>query len=114
MEPKIILERLKEEGINESRLRKMGLDISRDREYSIGKGCPKCRGTGYFGRRAIFEMFNITQEAKDLIINKDFRESELRKLAIDQGMVTLLQAGRRAIDRGITTIEEIIRVCREG
>jgi len=114
VEPKIILERLKEEGINESRLRKMGLDISRDREYSIGKGCPKCRGTGYFGRRAIFEMFNITQEAKDLIISKDFRESELKKLAIEQGMVTLLQAGRRAIDRGITTVEEIIRVCREG
>ncbi|MBN1104061.1 MAG: type II/IV secretion system protein, partial [Deltaproteobacteria bacterium] len=111
VEPKILLERLREAGVTEARLSKLGLEISEDREYSIGKGCPKCRGTGYFGRRALFEMFSLTQEAKDLIVSKDFSETQLKRLARNQGMCTLLQAGRRAVDRGITTVEEIIRVC---
>ncbi|MBN2126100.1 MAG: Flp pilus assembly complex ATPase component TadA [Deltaproteobacteria bacterium] len=114
VEPKIILDHLKEQGVTEARLRHLGLEISEDREYSMGKGCPKCRGTGYFGRRALFEMFNLTQEAKDMIISKDFSESELKRLAVKQGMNTLLSAGRRAVDRGLTTVEEIIRVCGEG
>ena len=96
------------------RLKHLGLEISEDREYSKGKGCPKCRGTGFFGRRALFEIFNITQEAKDMIVSKDFTENELKRLAVGQGMNTLLQAGRRAVDRGVTTVQEIIRVCGEG
>ena len=49
-----------------------------------------------------------------MMIQKDFNESELKNLAQEQGMITLLQAGRRAVDRGITTVEEVIRVCGEG
>jgi type II secretory ATPase GspE/PulE/Tfp pilus assembly ATPase PilB-like protein len=111
VEPRIVKERLQEEGITENRLRKLGLGISEDREYAVGKGCPRCKGTGYFGRKAFFEMFNVTQEAKDLIISKDFTESGLKRLAVEQGMSTLFQAGRRAVERGLTTIEEVIRVC---
>ncbi|MFC1821181.1 ATPase, T2SS/T4P/T4SS family [Thermodesulfobacteriota bacterium] len=114
VEPKIILDRLKEEGITEDRLRRLGLEISEDREYSMGKGCPKCRGTGYFGRRALFEIFNLTLEAKDLIVSKDYSESELKKLAVSQGMTTLVRAGRLAVERGLTTVDEVIRVCGEG
>jgi len=114
VEPKIILDNLNEAGVTEKRLVQLGLEISEDREYSMGKGCAKCRGTGFFGRRALFEIFNLTQEAKDMMVSKEFNESELKKLAQQQGMVTLLQAGRRAVDRGITTVEEIIRVCGEG
>jgi type II secretory ATPase GspE/PulE/Tfp pilus assembly ATPase PilB-like protein len=113
-EPQVILKALEEQGITENRLKKLGLEISEDREYSMGKGCPKCRGTGYFGRRALFEMFNLTQEAKDLIISRDFSESELKKLSAEQGMINLVRAGRRAVDRGTTTVEEVIRVCGEG
>ena len=111
--PEIIRERLREDGVTDERLQKLGLTISEDIEYATGKGCPKCRGTGYFGRRALFEIFNVTQEAKDLIVSSDFKESSLKQLAIDQGMTTLLQAGKKAVDRGYTTIEEIIRVCGE-
>ncbi|MEW6668218.1 MAG: ATPase, T2SS/T4P/T4SS family [Thermodesulfobacteriota bacterium] len=111
VEPKIVMDRLREAGVSEGRLKKLGLEISEDREYSVGKGCPKCRGTGYFGRRALFEMFDLTQEAKDLIVSKDFSEGELKKLAAKQGMTSLLHAGRRAVERGVTTVEEIIRVC---
>jgi type II secretory ATPase GspE/PulE/Tfp pilus assembly ATPase PilB-like protein len=109
----IVWERLHEEGISQSRLTKMGLSISGDRDYAVGNGCPKCRGTGYFGRRALFEMFNVTQEAKNLLTSKDFTESGLKKLATEQGMSTLLHGGRRAVELGMTTIEEIIRVCGE-
>ena len=113
-EPQVILKALEEQGITKNRLKNLGLEISEDREYSMGKGCPKCRGTGYFGRRALFEIFNLTQEAKDLIISRDFSESDMKKLAAEQGMVNLLRAGRLAVDRGTTTVEEIIRVCGEG
>ena len=113
IESDIVWERLDEEGITESKLTKLGITISGNREYAVGKGCPKCRGTGYFGRRALFEMFNVTQEAKNLLSSKDFTESGLKRLATEQGMSTLLQAGRRAVEQGMTTVEEIIRVCGE-
>ena len=113
IESDIVWERLDEEGITESKLTKLGITISGNREYAVGKGCPKCRGTGYFGRRALFEMFNVTQEAKNLLTSKDFTEAKLKKLATKQGMSTLLRAGRRAVEQGMTTVEEIIRVCGE-
>jgi type IV pilus assembly protein PilB len=113
IESEIVWERLDEEGITESRLTKLGISISGDREYAVGKGCPKCRGTGYFGRQALFEMFNVTQEAKNMLTSKDFTETALKKLATKQGMSTLLHAGRRAVEQGMTTVEEIIRVCGE-
>ncbi|MDY6856631.1 MAG: ATPase, T2SS/T4P/T4SS family [Thermodesulfobacteriota bacterium] len=77
-----------------------------------GVGCEDCRYTGYLGRTAIFEMFEITPEIKRLVLEGhpiDF----LKKKALDAGMVSLRQAGFKKAIRGITTIEEVLSTCIE-
>ena len=74
-----------------------------------GKGCPKCNQSGFAGRIGIFELMFISDEIKTLV---DGRHSaaEIRKLAIEQGMKTLRQDGMEKVRRGVTTIEEVLRV----
>ncbi len=74
-----------------------------------GKGCPKCNQSGFMGRLGIFELMFLTDEIKTLV---DGRRSaaEIRKLAIDQGMKTLRQDGIEKVLRGVTTLEEVLRV----
>ena len=74
-----------------------------------GKGCPKCNQSGFAGRIGIFELMFISDEIKTLV---DGRHSaaEIRKLAIEQGMKTLRQEGMEKVHRGVTTIEEVLRV----
>jgi general secretion pathway protein E len=77
-----------------------------------GRGCDECRGTGYRGRIGIYELFPITEDVRSLVLRRA-SSREIRRLAIDAGMVTLRQDGwTRALD-GITTIEEVLRVTQE-
>ncbi|HMH53170.1 MAG TPA: type II secretion system ATPase GspE [Candidatus Acidoferrum sp.] len=77
-----------------------------------GKGCDDCRGTGYRGRTAIYELFAITEEVRSLILRRA-SSREIRRLAVEGGMITLRQDGwARAVD-GVTTIEEVLRVTQE-
>ncbi len=78
-----------------------------------GKGCPVCGGSGYLGRIGIFEVLNITEEVRKLIISPDFSLDKLRQLAKEQGMITMFEDGLRKIERGVTTIDELLRVIRE-
>jgi len=77
-----------------------------------GKGCKKCGGTGYKGRVGIYEILEITPAISDLIINKQGTEP-LIKAAEAQGMITMAQDGFIKALKGITSIEEIIRVTQE-
>lgn len=74
-----------------------------------GKGCPKCNQTGFMGRSGIFELMFITDEIKSLV---DARRSaaEIKKKAIEQGMKTLREDGLEKVRKGITTLEEVLRV----
>jgi type IV pilus assembly protein PilB len=74
-----------------------------------GKGCPKCNQSGFSGRIGIFELMFISDEIKTLV---DSRRSaaEIRKLAIEQGMKTLRQDGLEKVRRGVTPLEEVLRV----
>jgi type IV pilus assembly protein PilB len=72
-------------------------------------GCGVCGGTGYYGRFAIHEVLQITEEAERLIVERGHTD-ELRKLAISQGMLTLREAGMADVQSGITSMEEILRV----
>ena len=72
-------------------------------------GCERCRNTGYKGRIGIFEVFNITDEIKTLIL-KTSESNQIRKLAMEQGMVSLRVAGVQKVLNGETTIEEVLRV----
>ncbi|GAB4157401.1 MAG: hypothetical protein Fur003_1120 [Candidatus Dojkabacteria bacterium] len=77
-----------------------------------GKGCDKCGDTGYKGRIGIFEVMPVTEEIRDLI-TKATPDKEIEKVAIDQGMVKMVQDGYLKALEGITTIEEVLRVSRE-
>jgi len=81
-------------------------------QFFRGKGCANCSNTGYKGRIGIFEVFNLTNEIKELVAKKS-SGVEIGKIAIAQGMVTLAQDGiLKAID-GLTTLEEVWRVTKE-
>jgi type IV pilus assembly protein PilB len=73
------------------------------------KGCGACGGTGYFGRFAIHEVLQVSEEIERLIVERGHTD-EIRKLAIGQGMLTLRQAGMVEAARGKTSMEEILRV----
>jgi len=73
------------------------------------KGCGACGGTGYYGRFAVHEVLQVTEEVERLIVERGHTD-EIRKVAIAQGMLTLRQAGMVEVAQGMTSIEEILRV----
>ena len=74
-----------------------------------GEGCQHCKGTGYKGRTAIFELMIINESIREMIY-KNATLSEIRETAIKKnGMITLKEDGLRNIIQGITTIEEVVR-----
>ncbi len=77
------------------------------------KGCPKCHGLGYKGRIGIFEIFTINEEIGQKIIEMA-PESEILSLALENGMVTMLQDGILKSLEGMTSLEEVQRVTGEG
>ena len=81
-------------------------------ELFRGKGCDECRGTGYRGRTGIYELFRITDEARSLIIRKA-PAGEIRRHAVEHGMVTLREDAWAKACAGQTTVAEILRVTQE-
>src|SRR6185436_14859774 len=73
-----------------------------------GKGCQTCNGTGYKGRIGLYEVMEITDDLRELIII-GASAIELRRKAIELGMVTLRESGLCKIRAGITTIEEVVK-----
>jgi type IV pilus assembly protein PilB len=73
------------------------------------KGCGACGGTGYYGRFAIHEVLQVSEEIERTIVERGHTE-DIRKIAVSQGMLTLRQAGMVEVAQGITSIEEILRV----
>lgn len=77
-----------------------------------GRGCRFCHKTGYSGRSAIYEVFPITNDIKELLLNKA-NTIEVRKKALENGMQTLRQAAWKKVCTGITTVKEMNRVTFE-
>jgi type IV pilus assembly protein PilB len=78
-------------------------------DFCHGEGCNFCSGTGYQDRIGVYELLRITPEVKRLIVGWATQE-EIRRMAISQGMRTLLQEGLELVDTDTTTIAEVIRV----
>lgn len=76
-----------------------------------GKGCPVCQETGYLGRIGIFEILEISEPIKKLIMEKT-NASKVREQAIESGMVTMFEDGLEKVQNAITTMEEILRAVR--
>jgi type IV pilus assembly protein PilB len=73
-----------------------------------GRGCPSCNDTGYKGRIGLYEVMEITDEIRELILI-GASALELRKKSIEDGMVSLRDSGLQKIRNGVTTIEEVLR-----
>jgi len=77
------------------------------------KGCPQCAQTGYSGRIGIYEVLPMTDPLRSLVM-KHATAADLRDEAIREGMLTMYEDGLRKAVRGVTTLEEVLRVTREG
>src|SRR5712692_899469 len=73
-----------------------------------GAGCDKCNTTGYKGRVGLYEVMEIADELRELIL-VGASGLELRRKAIEEGMITLRASGLRKVKDGVTTIEEVVR-----
>jgi len=73
-----------------------------------GKGCDYCNNTGYKGRVGLYEVMELSEELRELVL-VGASALELRRKAIDEGMITLRRSGLLKVMEGITTIEEVAR-----
>ncbi|HEY7191309.1 MAG TPA: type IV-A pilus assembly ATPase PilB [Vicinamibacterales bacterium] len=73
-----------------------------------GKGCEKCNNTGFKGRVGLYEVMEVTEEIRELIL-VGASSLELRRKAVDEGMITLRRSGLLKVKDGVTTIEEVVR-----
>jgi general secretion pathway protein E len=76
-----------------------------------GKGCSKCRGTGYYGRTGIYEIMNYSESIMKLT-RSDVSPSEIKKAALSEGMRELYDNAVQKMLSGITTKEEVLRVVK--
>jgi type IV pilus assembly protein PilB len=85
----------------------------RDAKYYRGKGCDRCRRTGYAGRLGIYELLVMDDSLRDLVTaNPDV--TNLRKVCRERGLVTLRDDGFQKVQKGLTTVDEILRVTESG
>lgn len=75
-------------------------------------GCPVCMETGYAGRSGIHELLHVSDEFRDAMMDGSDAAS-LKKIAMESGMITLRQNAANKVLKGITTIEEVLRVTQE-
>jgi type IV pilus assembly protein PilB len=73
-----------------------------------GRGCDKCNNTGYKGRVGLYEVMEVTEELRELIL-VGASGLELRRKAVEEGMITLRGSGLLKVKEGVTTIEEVVR-----
>ena len=88
----------------------MGLEIG---EFHRGKGCDRCRRTGFAGRIGIHELLVVDEPLRDLIA-AGVTLSRLTRYAAARGVAPLRYDGLRKVREGLTTIEEVLRVSPDG
>jgi type IV pilus assembly protein PilB len=108
---RLICQKCKEEYIPlEEFTKKMGL--AEGTKFYRGKGCTKCKNSGFSGRIGIYELLIMDSKIKDMVTAK-MSASDIKKKAIELGMRTLFQDGIEKAKKGLTTIEEVLRVTEE-
>ncbi|PYP87564.1 MAG: type IV-A pilus assembly ATPase PilB [Blastocatellia bacterium AA13] len=88
----------------------VGFNASESKEIQAykGMGCAACNNTGYKGRVGLYEVMEVTDELRELIL-VGASGLELRRKAMEEGMLTLRMSGLEKIRRGLTTVEEVVR-----
>ncbi len=86
--------------------------VTKESVFYYGVGCDNCADTGYKGRIGIYEVMEVDPVIREAILNKA-SAADIKKLAIERGMTTMLMDGYNKAREGITTIEEILRTLNE-
>jgi type II secretory ATPase GspE/PulE/Tfp pilus assembly ATPase PilB-like protein len=86
--------------------------VGNHRDFYYGKGCTECGDSGYFDRFGLYEVLEINDFIREAIMRRA-DAGEVKKIAIKNGMVPLLEDGFKKALAGLTTIEEILRVVNE-
>jgi type IV pilus assembly protein PilB len=82
---------------------------AKNAQISEGAGCLECSGTGYHGRTAICELLDLSDRIREMIIDRR-PTSEIKRIAREEGMITLRESGLAKAKSGITTLREINKV----
>ena len=85
------------------------LGVDADEEFSIGRGCPRCQGTGVFRRSAVYELMRITPEIRDMI-EPGVQADRIHRVALAGGMVPITEAALRMARDGRISLAEAYRV----
>jgi type IV pilus assembly protein PilB len=96
---------LKAEVIEELQLTAVDLDGA---TFFDGEGCVECNNTGYRGRQGVYEVMPMSPKLGDLVLDRA-SAGEIKKLAIEQGMLTLRRDALQKLRRGLTTAEEVLK-----
>jgi type II secretory ATPase GspE/PulE/Tfp pilus assembly ATPase PilB-like protein len=86
--------------------------ISLPKTVYKGTGCAVCGGTGFHGQTGIFEIMRMSEAIRALVL-RQAAIGEIRQQAKKDGMVSMFESGFQKVEKGITTIEEVLRVARE-
>jgi type IV pilus assembly protein PilB len=80
-----------------------------DATFFRAMGCNNCSGTGYKGRIALVELMPMSEEIERMAVERSSSD-EIRKIALAQGMRSLREDGMRKVERGVTSLEEVLRI----
>jgi type IV pilus assembly protein PilB len=86
----------------------MNIEQIRSLPFMKGAGCETCGGTGYRGRAGIYEVMAISPELRRMVL-RGASVAELRDMAVEEGMLTLRMDGIKKIEKGVTTLEEVVK-----
>jgi type IV pilus assembly protein PilB len=77
-------------------------------KFQRGRGCEQCNGTGYRGRQGLYEVMPMTAGLRKLVMQGSGTD-DIRALAVKEGMLTLRDDGLRKVEKGVTTLEEVVK-----
>ena len=81
---------------------------AKNMEVFKGRGCSSCNNTGYKGRVGLYEVFELTEEVRQLVL-EGASSIELKHKAVEEGMLTLRRSGLQKVRDGVTTMDEVVR-----
>ncbi len=96
--------------LNDEVLEELQLDRkdAKGATFFEGAGCVDCSNTGYRGRQGVYEVMNMSPKVRDLVLERS-SAGEIKKLAIEEGMLTLRRDALEKLKRGLTSVEEVLK-----
>ena len=81
---------------------------AKDMKVFKGRGCGTCNNTGYKGRVGLYEVFELSEEVRQLVL-EGASSIELKHKAVEEGMLSLRRSGLQKVRDGLTTMDEVVR-----